>query len=208
MYYLLSLHHCPMPFFFSRMLNLTCVDRLAEFCADRAAEGCVSWLPVRLECEDGLLSLLPGEYWGRYLQVVVISLLDLVLHFFKSIVWPSTHPSFFSYKLCFLIITRPPPRQWLLFTFKLIWSYLHYVQLGSLFDSWPPLPRFAMLQVTTFIPNPRTTSVTLTRNSWTSSRARSENPRFFLLLLPLPPPPLVSIELSSRLYAWKFNGTN
>jgi len=44
-----------------RLLNFRSAERLAEFCMSRHKQGCVSWLPVRLQCDDGLISLLPGD---------------------------------------------------------------------------------------------------------------------------------------------------
>eukprot|EP00088_Acartia_fossae_P004485 TRINITY_DN11920_c0_g1_i1.p1 TRINITY_DN11920_c0_g1~~TRINITY_DN11920_c0_g1_i1.p1 ORF type:complete len:386 (+),score=28.98 TRINITY_DN11920_c0_g1_i1:87-1244(+) len=44
-----------------RLLNFEHLHQLRNFAADRQKEGCVNWLPVRLQCDDGLVSLLPGD---------------------------------------------------------------------------------------------------------------------------------------------------
>ena len=44
-----------------RLLNFENLQQLNDFARKRQNEGCVNWLPVRLKCEDGLLSLLPGD---------------------------------------------------------------------------------------------------------------------------------------------------
>jgi len=51
----------PQVYELSRLLNFCDMKELQEFSVRRQKEGCENWLPVRLQCEDGLLSLLPGD---------------------------------------------------------------------------------------------------------------------------------------------------
>jgi len=44
-----------------RLLNFSDQQQLKEFTRTRHREGCITWLPVRLQCDDGLLSILPGD---------------------------------------------------------------------------------------------------------------------------------------------------
>lgn len=44
------------------MLHTTSADDLERGARLRQGLGLSTWLPVRVECEDGLLSLLPGDH--------------------------------------------------------------------------------------------------------------------------------------------------
>ena len=44
------------------MLTMTSADDLERSARLRQRHGLCTWLPVRMECEDGLLSLLPGDH--------------------------------------------------------------------------------------------------------------------------------------------------
>ena len=44
------------------MLHTTSADDLERAARLRQGLGLSTWLPVRVECEDGLLSLLPGDH--------------------------------------------------------------------------------------------------------------------------------------------------
>ena len=44
------------------MLTMTSADDLERSARLRQRHGLSTWLPVRMECEDGLLSLLPGDH--------------------------------------------------------------------------------------------------------------------------------------------------
>ena len=44
------------------MLTMTSADDLERSARLRQRLGLSTWLPVRMECEDGLLSLLPGDH--------------------------------------------------------------------------------------------------------------------------------------------------
>ena len=45
----------------SRLLNFRDQQDLAQFSANRHQAGLTTWLPVRMECADGMLSILPGD---------------------------------------------------------------------------------------------------------------------------------------------------
>jgi len=45
----------------SRLLHFTKQEELQQFARQREGEGLSTWLPVRLQCSDGLLSLYPGD---------------------------------------------------------------------------------------------------------------------------------------------------
>ncbi len=44
------------------MLQTTSADDLERGARLRQGQGLSTWLPVRMECDDGLLSLLPGDH--------------------------------------------------------------------------------------------------------------------------------------------------
>ena len=44
------------------MLTMTSADDLERSARLRQRHGLITWLPMRMECEDGLLSLLPGDH--------------------------------------------------------------------------------------------------------------------------------------------------
>lgn len=52
----------PQVYELSRLLNFANQDDLRQFCSIRHRKGLKSWLPVRQECSDGLISLLPGDW--------------------------------------------------------------------------------------------------------------------------------------------------
>ena len=51
----------PQVYELSRLLNFNTKESLAMFSSTRQQEGLTTWLPVRVECEDGMLSILPGD---------------------------------------------------------------------------------------------------------------------------------------------------
>ena len=51
----------PQVYELSRLLNFKAQQDLAQFSAIRHQKGLTTWLPVRMECEDGMLSILPGD---------------------------------------------------------------------------------------------------------------------------------------------------
>lgn len=51
----------PQVYELSRLLNFPEQDQLVEFSAGRHGSGCKTWLPIRLQCQDGTISLLPGD---------------------------------------------------------------------------------------------------------------------------------------------------
>ena len=51
----------PQVYELSRLLNFRDQQDLAQFSAIRHQEGLTTWLPVRMECDDGMLSILPGD---------------------------------------------------------------------------------------------------------------------------------------------------
>ena len=52
----------PQVYELSKLLNLTRLADLERSARLRQRHGLETWLPVRVECEDGLLSLLPGDH--------------------------------------------------------------------------------------------------------------------------------------------------
>jgi len=52
----------PQVYELSKLLRLTNLDNLDRVSTDRQHHGLSTWLPVRMECQDGLLSLLPGDF--------------------------------------------------------------------------------------------------------------------------------------------------
>ena len=52
----------PQVYELSKMLNMTSAADLESAARLRQRHGLSTWLPVRVECEDGLLSLLPGDH--------------------------------------------------------------------------------------------------------------------------------------------------
>jgi len=51
----------PQVYELSRLLHFRVMEDLAKFSSTREQEGLTTWLPVRMECEDGMLSILPGD---------------------------------------------------------------------------------------------------------------------------------------------------
>jgi len=51
----------PQVYELSRLLNFSDQQDLAQFSAIRHDKGLTTWLPVKMECEDGMLSILPGD---------------------------------------------------------------------------------------------------------------------------------------------------
>jgi nucleoside diphosphate-linked moiety X motif protein 19 len=51
----------PQVYELSRLLNFRDQQDLAQFSAIRHQAGLTTWLPVRMECDDGMLSILPGD---------------------------------------------------------------------------------------------------------------------------------------------------
>ena len=51
----------PQVYELSRLLHFRCQSDLAQFSAKREQAGLTTWLPVRMQCEDGMLSILPGD---------------------------------------------------------------------------------------------------------------------------------------------------
>jgi len=51
----------PQVYELSRLLNFKNQQQLIAFNTTRQQQGCLSLLPVRIECDDGFLSLLPGD---------------------------------------------------------------------------------------------------------------------------------------------------
>ena len=52
----------PQVYELSKLLRFTDLDNLDRVSRDRQQHGLSTWLPVRMECQDGLLSLLPGDF--------------------------------------------------------------------------------------------------------------------------------------------------
>ena len=52
----------PQVYELSKMLHMTSADDLEAGARLRQGHGLQTWLPVRAECEDGLVSLLPGDH--------------------------------------------------------------------------------------------------------------------------------------------------
>ena len=51
----------PQVYELSRLLNFRDQQDLAQFSTIRHQAGLTTWLPVRMECDDGMLSILPGD---------------------------------------------------------------------------------------------------------------------------------------------------
>jgi len=51
----------PQVYELSRLLNFSAQQDLAKFSQTRHKQGLSTWLPVRKECQDGMLSILPGD---------------------------------------------------------------------------------------------------------------------------------------------------
>lgn len=51
----------PQVYELSRLLNFSEQEELDEFSCARHGAGCRTWLPIRLQCQDGTISLLPGD---------------------------------------------------------------------------------------------------------------------------------------------------
>jgi len=51
----------PQVYELSRLINFTAQQDLAQFAANRHKEGLITWLPIRIKCDDGMLELMPGD---------------------------------------------------------------------------------------------------------------------------------------------------
>eukprot|EP00092_Neocalanus_flemingeri_P040451 GFUD01044052.1.p1 GENE.GFUD01044052.1~~GFUD01044052.1.p1 ORF type:complete len:444 (+),score=141.66 GFUD01044052.1:111-1442(+) len=51
----------PQVYELSRLLNFRAQHDLGQFSEIRHQKGLTTWLPIRMECEDGILALLPGD---------------------------------------------------------------------------------------------------------------------------------------------------
>ena len=52
----------PQVYELSKLLNFTDLHQLDRVSEERHGHGLTTWLPVRMQCHDGLLSLLPGDH--------------------------------------------------------------------------------------------------------------------------------------------------
>jgi len=52
----------PQVYELGKMLRFSEMDKLDESSKERQKHGLKTWLPVRMECDDGMLSLLPGDH--------------------------------------------------------------------------------------------------------------------------------------------------